>query len=162
MRIFYDTEFIEPTWKSPLYTISIGMVREDGETFYAQNRDCPIHEANAWVKQNVLPLLDEYSWMPQADIVAAIKGFVRGSKWDKPEFWGYFASHDHMALCGLVGGFELWPSEWPFLTYDVMQLAMHLGKTRRHFPAQTTTEHHALNDALWTKEVWEALTRRAD
>lgn len=57
MKYFLDTEFIESGPTEPIYLISIGIVAEDGREFYVQNLDCPLHKANDWVKENVIPNL---------------------------------------------------------------------------------------------------------
>lgn len=57
MLIFFDTEFTDLHWQAKL--ISIGLIAENGQTFYAelndtyQRKDC-----NAFVCEVVLPLLD--------------------------------------------------------------------------------------------------------
>lgn len=57
MKIFFDTEFYENGRTIDL--ISIGMVREDGEEYYAES---PMGRSFAnrsdWLKENVLPHLN--------------------------------------------------------------------------------------------------------
>lgn len=56
MRVYMDTEFIEDGRTIDL--LSIGMVREDGATFYAVSSEADHSKASPWVQENVLPYLD--------------------------------------------------------------------------------------------------------
>lgn len=57
MRFYYDTEFIENGKTVDL--ISIGIVREDGEEYYAVNSDMPEQRIlnDAWLRETVWPHL---------------------------------------------------------------------------------------------------------
>lgn len=67
MKYFFDTEFIEG-FRKPLFGkrshfidfISIGIVAEDGRTYYAISNQFEPNDADSWVKENVLyPLMRE-------------------------------------------------------------------------------------------------------
>ncbi len=47
------------------------------------------------------------------------------------------------------------PKGWPMYCRDVKQLCDSLGNPK--LPEQTEAEHHALNDARWTKQAYEFL-----
>jgi hypothetical protein len=49
------------------------------------------------------------------------------------------------------------PKGWPMYCRDVKQLCDNMGNPK--LPEQSSTQHHALADAMWTKEAWEFLTR---
>lgn len=59
MKYFFDTEFIEDGRSIDL--ISIGIVRESGETLYLQNSECSFCNASDWVWRNVFPHLTHFS-----------------------------------------------------------------------------------------------------
>ena len=154
MRIWFDTEFIEDGKTIDL--ISIGMVREDGQTFYAENSECDLTRASPWVADNVLPHLQgEVARWNRADMAEYIVAFVG----DKPEFWGYYADYDWVVLCQLFGRMMDLPKDWPMYCRDVKQVCDSLGNPE--LPKQFATEHHALADALWTKRAWEFLAQRS-
>jgi hypothetical protein len=71
----------------------------------------------------------------------------------KPEFWAYYGDYDWVVLCQLFGTMMDLPKGWPMMCMDLKQLAVHLGCSM--LPPQYMTdfnpEHHALNDARWTK-----------
>lgn len=149
MRIWFDTEFIEDGHTIDL--LSIGMVREDGETFYAEPAECDRSRADDWVRANVLPHLDPTALLPRAEISRRIVEFAGSS----PEFWAYYADYDWVALCQLYGRMIDLPKGWPMFCRDVQQLRVERGSP--DLPKQTTIEHNALADAVWTKEAWEFL-----
>jgi len=53
MRFFLDTEFIESGPGKPIQLISLGLVREDGETLYCVSAEFKDEDASDWVRQNV-------------------------------------------------------------------------------------------------------------
>src|SRR5215469_8714770 len=97
MKYFFDTEFIEDGKTIDL--ISIGIVAEDGRTYYAESSDCDRSKASDWVKKNILPHLLGDPVRTRQEIAKEIVEFAR----IKPEFWGYYADYDWVALCQLYG-----------------------------------------------------------
>jgi len=55
IRLYFDTEFTELSKKGEL--ISLALVSENNEIFYAEFDDFPIKTCNEWVIQNVIPNL---------------------------------------------------------------------------------------------------------
>ena len=152
MKIWFDTEFIEDGKTIDL--ISIGMVHEDGSTFYAENSECDLSKASPWVKANVLPHLKGGSFLwnrrDMAEYIVAFAG-------KNPEFWGYYADYDWVVLCQLYGTMMDLPKGWPMYCRDVKQLCDSIGNP--FIPPQDTTEHQALADAEWTRKAWDFLMR---
>lgn len=159
MKYFFDTEFIEDGRTIDL--LSIGIVAEDGREFYRCSRGTDLNRANDWVKANVFPSLpvindhgvfewkrDDYVLLPvtiRNDILAFIGA-------DKPEFWAYYADYDWVVLCQLFGRMIDLPKGWPMYCRDVKQLCDSVGNPK--LPRQDG-EHHALNDARWTRQAYE-------
>lgn len=154
MKIWFDTEFVEDGKTIDL--ISIGMVREDGGTYYAENGRCDHGRADPWVVENVLSHLQFGHAVKSPERIAReIVEFVG----EKPEFWAYFCSYDWVVLCQLFGRTIDLPKGWPMWCRDLKQEAIRLGIT--DLPAQIGSEHHALADALWLREAWEYVHKRA-
>lgn len=141
-RIFFDTEFIEDGRTIDL--ISIGMVRDDGATYYAEIAECDHSKADAWVQANVLPHL-RGPMLPREKVAADIIAFAG----DSPQFWAYYGAYDWVVLCQLFGRMIDLPKGWPMFCRDVKQLCNDLGNPT--LPLQMTTKHHALSDAHWTR-----------
>lgn len=147
-RIFMDTEFIEDGKTIDL--ISIGLVREDGRTYYAESLEVDWSKTGQWVKTNVLPHLTG-DRKPREVIAAEIIQFAG----TEPSFWAYYADYDWVALCQLYGTMMDLPPTWPKFCLDVKQLAVMKGNPR--LPKQQGPEHNAPADARWTLRAWESL-----
>lgn len=147
-RIWFDTEFLENGRTIEL--LSIGLVREDGATYYAETPGSDeIALGDDWLRANVWPhLLGPNAQKPRHRIAREIVAFVG----EKPEFWAYYADYDWVALCQLYGRMIDLPEGWPMFCRDLKQIA---GDTK--LPKQEEAEHHALADALWTREAHLAL-----
>lgn len=147
-RIFFDTEFVEDGRTIDL--LSIGMIRDDGATYYAECAEADHSRASDWVKENVLPHLTGDT-KPRAQIAREIVEFA-GSE---PEFWAYYCSYDWVALCQLFGTMMDLPKGWPMYCLDLKQSLQQARNPR--IGVEKGIEHNALADAIWTKRAWEWL-----
>lgn len=172
MKYFYDTEFIEDGKTIDL--ISIGVVCEDGRSYYAISTEFNPKKASQWVKDNVLAHLPErnvnlsdpsisprikgesLNWKSRAFIREDLLKFIIAPKSEKIELWAYYADYDHVALCQLFGTMMDLPEGWPMYTRDIKQLCDSLGNPK--LPEQGKGEHHALADARWNKQAFDFLT----
>lgn len=149
MKIWFDTEFFENGRIIDL--ISIGLVREDGATYYAETEiSRQLADRTDWLRHNVLPHLTGKQRI-RAYIAKEIVAFAG----ERPEFWAYYADYDWVVLCQLFGTMMDLPKEWPMFCLDVKQLCHFKGNPE--LPKQTSTEHHALADAEWTRHAWNYL-----
>lgn len=171
MKYFYDTEFIEDGKTIDL--ISIGIVADDGRSYYAISTEFKAKKASQWVKDNVLAHLPErrvnlsdpsvsprvksesLAWKSRAQIKTDLLRFIVPVDGAKPELWGYYADYDHVALCQLFGTMMDLPKGWPMYTRDIKQLCVERGDPK--LPEQGKGEHHALADAQWNKQAYEFL-----
>jgi hypothetical protein len=152
MKYFYDTEFIEDGKTIDL--ISIGIVAEDGRTYYAISNEFDAMKANDWVKENVLAELelDVELYKPREQIRDEVAAFVGD---DNPELWAYYAAYDHVALCQLFGTMINLPKHFPMYTQDLKQVCDSLGNPK--LPEQGKGEHNALADAVWNMRAFNFL-----
>lgn len=155
MKYWLDTEFIEDGKTIDL--LSIGIVNERGETFYAESSDADWTQASPWVMANVLPFLKSpRECMPREAIARDVVAFVEATRGEsKPEFWGYYADYDWVVLCQLFGTMMDLPKGWPMYCRDIKQLCDDKGNPK--LPEQGKGEHHALADARWNKQAWDFL-----
>lgn len=152
MKYFYDTEFIEDGKTIDL--ISIGVVSEDGRTYYAISNEFNAKKASQWVVDNVLlKLNDNETRKSRLEIKNDLLEFIGN---DKPEFWAYYADYDHVALCQLFGKMIDLPKGWPMYTRDLKQFLDSMGNPK--IPKQEN-EHNALDDALWVKQTYDMITK---
>lgn len=154
MKFFLDTEFIEDGRTIDL--ISIGIVAEDGRELYCEF-DVDWRRANEWVAKHVLPSLTEKAFTTRERAAREIVKFIGA---ERPEFWGYYADYDWVALCQLFGRMVDLPNGWPMYCRDLKQWCDFLGNPK--LPKQTSTEHHALADARWNRDIYAFLRGIAD
>lgn len=187
MKYFLDTEFIEGFHK-PLFgkrrhyidLISIGIVCEDGRSYYAISSDFNPNDANSWVKKNVLSQLPpRYVSWPAGSPSDAMRAqawksnkrikfdllqffgcredhlFWRAS--DGIEIYGYYADYDWVLFCSLFGRMIDLPKGFPMYCHDLKQMMddMRLdNKWKQINCPDPKDEHNALSDAKWNKELY--------
>lgn len=147
MKYFLDSEFIEDGKTIDL--ISIALVKENGDAYYAVFDSYDESKASDWVKQNVLCWINKETQVRKSreTIRGEILAFI-GS--DTPEFWGYYADYDWVALCQLFGKMIDLPKGWPMYCNDLKQA---LGDAIVE-PQHPGTEHNAVLDALWIRKTY--------
>lgn len=156
MKIFFDSEFIDDGRN--LLLISLGAVSENGDIFYAESNEFDAELADPWVHRNVLNQVGQMPAQSNKQIADNFENYVHKCTrmgLDIPIFYGWFADYDWVLLTKLYGGMLKVPSGWPQLCLDVKQEAIRLENPR--LPMQSTRKHHALNDAIWTKEAFDFL-----
>lgn len=180
MRYFYDCEFLEDG--VTIAPISIGIVAENGDEYYAVNMDASWGRIadQPWLVQNVIPHLPQLpadqrvidlDWVrlgvdmsdpavrPLWKIAADVHHFLTAH--DGPiELWGYFSSYDHILLSQLWGRMIDRPARIPMWTNDVQQEAARLG-LEDSLPEQVGDLHNALADARWTRDAWTYLAGKS-
>lgn len=161
-KYFFDTEFHE--YEKPvkilgftikkvrtIELISIGIVCEDGRTFYAINKDFNYKNAkkNKWLKENVLDKLPPKNvsfydsprirmgnrrWMSLEKIKKNILIFCGAlPEFDdygtfykfykgKPEFYAYYADYDWVVFCWIFGTMMELPDGFPMYCKDIKQM----------------------------------------
>lgn len=156
VRIFHDWEFIDDGVR--IAPVSVGMVKESGEEYYAIFNDFDPRKASPWVIKYVLGPIETPAKLPRksrAQIKQDVLSFVGQ---DKPEWWGYYSAYGHVCLAQLFGSMVAFPENWPYLTLDIKQLALALGNpTLPGYP----DEHHALADARGIAMRYKFLTNYA-
>ncbi len=150
MKYWIDTEFIQRP--NTIDLISIGVVAEDGQEFYAESSEVDWSHASRWTLQTVRPQL-EGGGMTREAIGYAVRRFMDADQ--RPVFWGYFPAYDWVAFSWLFGGMNDLPFRFPQLCLDIKQWAIELGDPS--LPLQTGARHHALADARWTRAAWTFL-----
>ena len=150
VKVFFDTEFYEDGKTIDL--MSIGMVREDGNTLYLLNRDCDWRKplADKWHCANTIPHLPPFGdnrWVHKQAIARQVQAFCG----HQPEIWGYYSSSDWVVLYQLFGRMTNLPDGWPKFCRDFKQLIVDTGFAC----GSNDGAHDALQDALWLKKQFE-------
>lgn len=180
MLYFFDTEFIESAERKTIDLISIGIVAEDGRTYYAVSTDFNPSLASEWVKENVLSKLPAHpksitnpseesprrvdeskKWKSLAKIKDEILEFVIPDE-NGVEFWAAWAAYDWVAFCWIFGTMMDLPENYPYYCNDVIQWMHQLRLERSFLPPSPIDEHNALADAQWVKDVYYVLKQYSD
>lgn len=163
MKYYLDTEFIEKPGSIQL--VSIGIVGEDGRTFYAENTGFDERDADDWVKENVLSKLRWWTVDGGQPLVitnktrvevfapiTVIKNRLLQFFGDDPTpiFYGYFADYDWVVFCWIFGKMIDLPAHFPKYCRDLKQVLDESGKSKLPKPKG---EHNALIDAIWNRDL---------
>lgn len=154
MKYFIDFEFIEGFHK-PLFgkkrhfidMISIGIYREDGESYHCLSSEYRFKDASDWVKDNVIiPIYRQgvhgdarnmhtaksfHKWFGKRNSVIADEVRRFFGCWRDQHFWrapeeievyGYYADYDWVLLCSLFGRMIDLPKGFPMYCKDLKQM----------------------------------------
>lgn len=149
MKYFIDTEFIEGFYKPFLGKrrhfidlISIGIVSEDGRSYYAVSSDYNEKDADQWVKDNVIRKIFEEACDHSSGLHGFEKEFIKPTAqiadevlaffgcWRDQLFWrapngiqvfGYYADYDWVLFCSLFGRMIDLPKGFPMYCIDLKQ-----------------------------------------
>ena len=152
MRYFYDTEFIEDG--NTIQLVSIGIVSERGEEYYAVSTEFDPHRANAWVRKNVLNKLPPRSasvWKSNAQIRREVLRFLTTD--GRPDLWAWVGAYDHVVLVQLWGDMSGLPQNFPRFTHELKQLWEMVGRPK--LPDVPRGNHDALVDARHNLEKFK-------
>lgn len=184
MKIFFDTEFTGLHQNTTL--ISIGLVSEDGESFYAELTDFDRRQVDQWIQENVidrLMLLDGIGYADEKDMRvsgprAKVEHYLR--KWlthqstknavygdmrnvfpdrhpQKLEIWSDCYAYDWVLFCDLFGGALNIPDCVYYIPFDLSTFF----KVKGIDPDISREEFTGLvggdkHNALWDAEVIKA------
>jgi hypothetical protein len=179
MKVFFDTEFTGLHQNTTL--ISIGMVSEDGKTFYAEFTDYDKTQVDEWLQTNVIDKLEigQYTdddYFPYADAVT-----IKGDKeeiafclehWlheragsDKLEMWSDCLAYDWVLFCQLWGHAFKVPDCVYYIPFDICTVMKVKGidpdVNREAFAVggdiTNGKKHTALWDAMVIKACYEKM-----
>ena len=176
MKIFFDTEFTGLHQNTTL--ISIGLIAETGETFYAELTDYDKGQVDDWLQENVINNLMglEPIGKPNAPI-SLPPGCYCGDKnriawelgrwlsqWDNVEMWSDCLSYDWVLFNQLWGHAFNVPKNVYYIPFDICTLFKIKGIdpdiSRERFIEwpDSDSKHNALWDAKVIKACYEKLT----
>jgi hypothetical protein len=186
MKIFFDTEFTGLHQKTTL--ISIGLISEDGKTFYGEFIDYDKSQIDDWLQKNVINnlylenkpqqiidsplirkekrLLDNVKWRGTSD---EIKKYLELwlSQFEKIEIWSDCLSYDWVLFNDLIAdyssGYPQLPKNINYIPFDICTLFKIKGIdpdiNRENFANIETKKHNALEDAKVIKLCYEKLIK---
>lgn len=147
-----DTEFTG--FKDPKL-ISIGVVAQTGEEFYAEVEHA-VDECSDFVRATVLPLLNQNRIHSLAELKDALSSWIDKVRQEEPILICYDSEYDRTMLSQIFGGDT--PSGVVFRNLG----ASYVNKLRQ-YEWQVThkqLEHHALHDARALKYAFRGWLRK--
>lgn len=175
MKLFFDTEFTGLHKDTTL--ISLGMVDEDGRTFYAEFNDYDKSQCDEWIQKNVLNNLindsNKIDYESDDWFIIGDKNFIKTmlSKWlkqyDSVELVSDVCHYDMVLFIDIFGGaFDL-PNNINPSCHDINQdIALYYGiseteafeKSREKIADVIQgIKHNALYDAKVIKSIYKKI-----
>lgn len=169
-RVYIDAEFLEDG--KTIELISIALVKESGEEYYAVNRDMPYAriQHHEWLMDNVIPHLPRRGELGRSNFSGKL-----GVDWSSPlvrpynvirdevlaflsepdgiELWGWYSAYDHVLLAQFWGPMVNLPNGIPMFTNDLRQEVERLkrlgvmGQSKSLPRLLGSIQHNALHDA---------------
>ncbi|WP_079709789.1 3'-5' exoribonuclease domain-containing protein [Paraliobacillus ryukyuensis] len=175
MKIFFDTEFTGLHQNTTL--ISIGLISEDGRTFYAELNDYDNEQIDDWLQENVIDNLiyNEWNdlriktpvWGTNDYVVKDNKKLVSElleswlKQWDEVEIWSDCLSYDWVLFNQLFSHAFNIPKNIYYIPFDICTLFKIKGVdpdiNREEFAGIDGDKHNALHDAKVIKTCYEKL-----
>ena len=176
MTLFLDTEFTGLRQSAEL--ISLALVSENGEWFYAEFTDYDAAALSGWHKEHVLPYLFlEQGKRPgyakeggtvargtRAEVKEALAGWM--AQFEKTEVWADVPAYDWVLFCELFGGALHLPKQIFYMPFDFATFLKAQGRDP-DAPRESLAEewagrhegarHNALYDAFLLREGYRNL-----
>jgi len=176
MKIFFDTEFTGLHQNTTL--ISIGLVSEDGKTFYAEFTDYDKTQVDSWIQKNVINNLiipdSELGTLgmsievtPEYSRVKSITSVIRDeledwfSQFDKIEMWSDCLAYDWVLFNQLWGHAFNIPKNIYYIPFDLSTMFKIKGIdpdiNREAFCGIKGPKHNSLHDAVVIKGCYDMM-----
>jgi len=172
VKVFFDTEFTGLHQNTTL--ISIGLIAENGKTFYAEFDDYDKTQVSEWIRTNVIDNLiihpdrkhyyrvtdnDEIYLGNSEHITDKLQEWL--SNLGEVEIWSDCLHYDWMLFINLWGNAFAIPSNVYYIPFDICTLMKIKGVdpdiNREEFAGIEGAKHNALHDAKVIKACYEKL-----
>lgn len=161
MKVFFDTEFTGLHQNTTL--ISIGLVAEDGDWFYAELNDYDQSQVSDWVQQNVLNnrRFQEKNRLTTEHLKERLQTWFH--KFDYVEIWSDCLAYDWVLFNNIFGDAFSIPKNVYYIPFDICTLFKAKGidpDINRELFAETSVlseKHNALHDAIVIKHCYDKL-----
>lgn len=184
MKVFFDTEFTGLHKETTL--ISIGMISEHGDFYYAEVTDFDYRQVDSWISDNIIDNLhflnkgvyaaqiavhgqcemdDGYAG-PKEEVAKMVRGWLESMSrkyGEKLEMWSDCLAYDWVLFCDLFGHAFNIPENIYYIPFDICTLFKIKGIdpdiNREEFTGVQGNKHNALFDAGTIKACYEKLMK---
>jgi len=171
-KVFFDTEFTGLHQNTTL--VSIGLIAETGEKFYAEFTDYDKSQVDEWIQKNVIEKLTlqheqrklvKLFGIGKTDTVIGTKDEIAEylevwlHQFDKVEMWSDCLSYDWVLFCNIFGHAFKVPSNVYYIPFDICTLFKANGidpdisREKYAFGEVYTEMLDKKHNALWDAEV---------
>lgn len=150
-KVFFDMEFTGLHQNTTL--ISIGLVSEYGQGFYAELNDYDNLQVDDWIKENVIINLTGENVMDSNQLTKEL--WIWLSQFDKVEIWSDTLAYDWVLFCQIFGHAFNIPKNIYYIPFDLATLFKVKGVdpdiNREEFAGITDNNHK--HNALWDAKI---------
>lgn len=156
MKVFFDTEFTGLHQDTTL--MSIGLVDENGRTFYCELDDYDKSGVDDWIKKNVVDNFTGENVGNMTYLKDSLGEWL--AVYDQVEMWSDCYAYDWMLFCQIWGHAFNVPKNVYYIPFDLATLLKVKGydpDTSREGLAgfdEDQSKHNALHDALMIKACY--------
>jgi len=156
MKVFFDTEFTGLHAKTTL--MSIGVVDENGRTFYAELDDYDKTQVDDWLENNVVANFTGENTMNMKQLKSALTEWL--AVYDSVEIWSDCLAYDWVLFNSIFGtAFDI-PKNVYYIPFDICTMMKLKG-----VDPDINREEYAFGDVLEVAEkhnaLWDAQVIRA-
>lgn len=159
MKIFFDTEFTGLHQKTTL--LSIGLVDENGRTFYRELDDYDIDQVDQWIHDNVIANFTETRKVTLHGLQQELTEWLK--TYDNVEMWSDCLAYDWVLFNNIWGGAFDIPKNVYYIPFDICTMMKLKGVdpdiNREKFAGVEGNKHNALHDAKVIKACYEKLAK---
>lgn len=159
MKVFFDAEFTGLDKSAEL--LSIGLVSEDGQEFYAEVSDYDDAKVSKWVRENVIAHFTKSLVLTKKELKLELEKWL--CRFDKVDVWADVGHYDWVLFCDVFGGAFSIPKHVRYICFDLATLFLARGidpdVNREEFAGTKgkIAKHNALWDAKVAKACYEKL-----
>jgi hypothetical protein len=157
MKVFFDTEFTGLHQGTTL--MSIGLVDENGRTFYAELEDYDKSQVDEWIEKNVVANFTKEKTLNMEELKAYLIEWFE--EYDCVEMWSDCLAYDWVLFNNIFGtAFDI-PKQVYYIPFDLCTLFKIKGIdpdiNRESFVGLDSkqSKHNALHDAQVIKNCYE-------
>lgn len=156
MKVFFDTEFTGLHANTTL--MSIGLVDEEGRTFYAELNDYDKSQVDEWLENNVVANFTGENTMNMQQLKLELTEWL--AVYDSVEIWSDCLAYDWVLFNSIFGtAFDI-PKSVYYIPFDICTMMKLKGVdpdiNREEYAFNSVPETAQKHNALWDAQVIRA------
>lgn len=163
MKVFFDTEFTGLHKDTTL--MSIGLVDENGRTFYAEMTDYNHSQVDNWLEENVIANFTNEKKLNTVELRKELTKWL--SLYENVEIWSDCLAYDWVLFNNIFGSAFDIPKNVYYIPFDICTLMKIKGvdpdiNREDYSGTKENSKHNALHDAKVIKLCYEKLMEASE